>query len=98
MDGQTTGNANQPMSAGIPSTPMGDPVIAALHDYRKQIDALIQLAENAMQNINPATPAHGFYGREMALVRTKLQEAKMWAGKCLEVYGSPFPENLRDKA
>ncbi|MGF6428240.1 hypothetical protein ABIE91_003460 [Bradyrhizobium elkanii] len=36
--------------------------------------------------------------REIALVRTKLQEAKMWAGKILEVLGSPFPAELADKA
>ena len=35
---------------------------------------------------------------KIALVYTKLQEAKMWAGKCLEAIGSPFPEELRDEA
>ena len=29
---------------------------------------------------------------------TKLQEAKMWAGKILEAMDSPFPEELRDEA
>ena len=27
------------------------------------------------------------YGRELALARTKLQEAKMWLGKCLGALG-----------
>jgi len=30
--------------------------------------------------------------------RTKLQEAKMWAGKVLEAVGNPFPAELADKA
>jgi hypothetical protein len=38
------------------------------------------------------------FGREMSLVRTKLQEAKMWAGKVLEAVGNPFPAELADKA
>lgn len=36
--------------------------------------------------------------REIALVITKLQEAKMWAGKILEELGSPFPKELADKS
>lgn len=63
----------------------------ALHDFRKEIDANIKGAELRLKQ----SPK---YAREMALVRTKLQEAKMWAGKCLEVLGSPFPEELRDEA
>ena len=63
----------------------------SLHEFRKEIDANIKRAE-AMLADQPK------YGREMALVRTKLQEAKMWAGKCLEVLGSAFPEELRDEA
>ncbi len=37
-------------------------------------------------------------GREMALVYTKLQEAKMWVGKCLEQLGSELPTEFRDEA
>lgn len=40
-------------------------------------------------------PAHG---REIALAHTKLQEAKMWVGKALEIAGSELPEEFRDKA
>lgn len=64
---------------------------AWLHDFRKSIDANIQQAEAMLKQQQP-------FGREMALVRTKLQEAKMWAGKCLEVLGSEFPKELQDKA
>ncbi|HDY66728.1 MAG TPA: hypothetical protein ENH85_02935 [Candidatus Scalindua sp.] len=67
----------------------------ALHNFRKEIDACIQTAENDLSSGESERPE---YTREMALVRTKLQEAKMWAGKCLEVIGSPFPKELRDKA
>lgn len=37
-------------------------------------------------------------GREVALVITKLQEAKMWAGKILEALGSELPAEYADKA
>jgi hypothetical protein len=36
--------------------------------------------------------------REVSLVITKLQEAKMWAGKILEELGSELPVPFRDEA
>lgn len=36
--------------------------------------------------------------REASLAYTRLQEAKMWMGKCLEQLGSELPEEFRDKA
>ncbi len=69
--------------------------VDSVKDFRKQIDAAIQKAEQFMGN---ASPNGSNYGREMALVRTKLQEAKMWAGKVLEAVGNPFPAELADKA
>lgn len=36
--------------------------------------------------------------REISLVYTKPQEAKMLTGKCLEQIGSELPEEFRDKA
>jgi len=60
-----------------------------IHAFRKEIDSLIQKAGSAEMSL---------IGREMALVRTKLQEAKMWAGKCLEVMGSELPKEFQDKA
>ena len=60
-----------------------------IHTFRKEIDALIQKAESAQMLL---------MGREMALVHTKLQEAKMWVGKCLEAMGSELPKEFRDKA
>ena len=63
-----------------------------LHEFRKQIDAMIQSAKRMLDS----RPAKG--GREVALVHTKLQEAKMWAGKVLEELGSEMPKELQDKS
>jgi hypothetical protein len=68
-----------------------------VHEFRKEIDANILKAQGL---------ANGYFGeagslkgkRENALVITKLQEAKMWAGKILEAMNAPFPEELRDSA
>jgi hypothetical protein len=66
--------------------------VADVKDFRVQIDAAIQRSEKWLN-----TPQR--YGQhEMSLVRTKLQEAKMWAGKILEAAGNPFPVELADKA
>lgn len=69
-----------------------DNFVADIKDFRVQIDASVQRAETWL-----AKP-RGNGAREMSLVRTKLQEAKMWAGKVLEVAGNPFPAELADKA
>lgn len=66
--------------------------VADIKSFRVEIDASIQRAEKW----SGQPQRYGF--REMALVRTKLQEAKMWAGKILEVAGNPFPAELADKA
>lgn len=64
-----------------------------IHGFRKEIDALIVKAESVIKP-GEALP----FGRELAIVRTKLQEAKMWAGKMLEMNGAPFPKELADRA
>lgn len=71
--------------------------IAEVKQFRKEIDANIQKAET-MLDPYPVEVLHISCARELALVRTKLQEAKMWAGKILEVLGNPFPPELADKA
>ena len=71
--------------------------MAEVKEFRKEIDANIQKAE-AMLAMYPDKFQNISCGREISLVRTKLQEAKMWAGKILEVLGSPFPAELADKA
>lgn len=85
MNGQTTPS---PMSELTPTE-------SYLHRFRTEIDACIKEAE---YDLNCGKIEKSKYGREMSLVRTKLQEAKMWCGKCLEVEGAPFPEELRDEA
>jgi hypothetical protein len=63
-----------------------------LHGMRKSIDTIIQWSNELRQNRESG------YGREMSLVHTKLQEAKMWTGKCLEMLGSELPKEFQDKA
>lgn len=64
-----------------------------IHLFRKNIDSVIQSAQKFQAEIgrNPG-------GREVSLVVTKLQEAKMWAGKILEALGSELPAQFQDKA
>lgn len=66
------------------------PTVKAL---RVQIDAAIQETHRLFEMFNNKEG-----GRELAHVKTKLQEAKMWAGKVLESWGSELPPEFRDKA
>ena len=71
------------------------PIVPIIKDFRKEIDALIQKSVALLSEwAGPGKDG----GRELALVRTKLEEAKMWAGKVLEAVGNPFPAELADKA
>lgn len=63
-----------------------------LHNFRSEISVNIDRANVARQDRESG------FGREMSIAHTKLQEAKMWVGKCLEAINSPFPEDLRDEA
>ena len=58
----------------------GEDYMADVKDFRRQIDACIQRAE-AMLEVYPKDLRDISCAREISLVRTKLQEAKMWAGK-----------------
>lgn len=78
--------------------------VQTVKKLRQNIDAQISAVEHLM-GINSATlmgsvenEIRSAGARELALVRTKLQESKMWAGKILEVLGNPFPPELADKA
>lgn len=66
-----------------------------LHNLRKKIDANILYTFDLKSD---RRESYQKFGREIALVFTKLQEAKMWAGKCLEALGSELPKEFRDKA
>jgi len=59
-----------------------------VHTIRKEISAALgNLAE--LQNV----VGRGDGGRELALVKTKLEEAKMWGGKALGTLGELPPDN-----
>ena len=64
-----------------------------VHNLRKAIDELIV---HTAKMKTEAEPNKGI--REFSLVYTKLQEAKMWAGKVLEEMGSELPKEFQDKA
>lgn len=64
-----------------------------IHAFRKEIDAVIVKSQSLQNAIG-----RGNGGREISLVVTKLQEAKMWAGKILEAIGSELPKEFQDKA
>ena len=70
------------------TTPQG-----ALHGLRVEIDRNIQYVQTLKES---EAMKKGI--RELSLVYTKLQEAKMWAGKVLEELGSELPVEFRDKA
>ena len=64
------------------------------HDVRKEIDAVINYVFTVK---NDTREEYSKGKREWALVYTKLQEAKMWAGKVLEELGSELPAQYQDK-
>lgn len=66
-----------------------------MHDLRKRIDANISYVKFIKDDMRPE---YSKGKRELALVYTKLQEAKMWAGKVLEEMGSELPVEFQDKA
>lgn len=70
-----------------------------IHLLRKSIDAVINEAGAYKNQPNQEQLAgQEKIQREISLVYTKLQEAKMWAGKCLEQLGSELPAEFQDKA
>ena len=72
-----------------------------LHELRKQVDACIQAVDSWKVERGQqmtASQEQVKCQREIALAYTKLQEAKMWLGKCLEVIGSELPKEFQDKA
>lgn len=65
------------------------------HDLRRKIDALIIYSGMIKED---SRPEYQKGKREIALVYTKLQEAKMWVGKVLEEQGHELPVEFQDKA
>jgi len=66
-----------------------------MHDIRVRIDAIIRYVGFVK---NDTRPEYSKGKREISIVYTKLQEAKMWAGKVLEELGSELPKEFRDEA
>ena len=64
-----------------------------LHKTRIEIDAMIQIV-GELKNREDMKPAE----REIALSYTHLQEAKMWLGQSLGMFGSELPKEFADKA
>jgi hypothetical protein len=66
-----------------------------IHEFRKTISAAIRTARGFSNGyFKEVGSTRG--KREIALVITKLQEAKMWCGKVLEEIGEQLPEEFRD--
>jgi len=65
--------------------------ISTVHYLRLEIAKVTK----SFQMLQGGTAGYG--GREISLVITKLQEAKMWAGKILEELGSELPAEYRDE-
>ena len=64
------------------------------HELRKRIDELVYEVEAVLKNDMTDDMARAY-----KLVRTKLQEAKMWLGMsigALHMENDPFPKELRD--
>lgn len=75
------------------------PMEKELHAFRQEIDADIKKAGSfKIERGQDGTQEEVAMAREISIAYTKLQEAKMWVGKCLEAINSPFPEELRDEA
>lgn len=67
-----------------------------MHELRQQVDGLIKTF--AYYKKNPPSVNESPRGaRELAIVHTKLQEAKMWIGKVLEEMGHELPPEFRDE-
>lgn len=69
-----------------------------LKDLRVSIDSNIKKTDQLRGKTGRNGEIVASGAREMALVKTKLQEAKMWVGKVLEENNSPLPEEFRDEA
>lgn len=73
-------------------------LVPIIKEFRKMIDGLIQRTHvPSIANPNSIVTYHYPAPLYIQQVETKLIEAKMWAGKILEVLGNPLPPELADK-
>ena len=74
-------------------------LVPLIKQFRQDVDALIQCVTRPEGQDVAANNILGWFARsESEQVRTKLVEAKMWAGKMLEALGNPLAPELADKA
>lgn len=73
--------------------PTREAIIRQVKQTRECIDRAFRYAQYMAEMVN-----RGAGGRETALCITKLEEAKMWAGKALGALGQQLPEEYRDEA
>lgn len=59
------------------------------HEVRKRVSAAMEVCEHIRASLEEGAATGR---RELALVITKLQEARMWAGKLAGELGSALPE------
>jgi hypothetical protein len=81
-------------SAPMPAT---DPNLL-IDTFRQEVDAVIKKCEEIQRMLSSGTTPNPELMRCLALVRTNLQQGKMWGGKCLEAMGSQLPIEFRDEA
>jgi hypothetical protein len=87
------GNDDCSNSIGPTTEQERERLVEPLHNFRKQIDGCIRQIDDY------SSPLRSYiYFREADLVKTKLQEAKMWVGECIEKLGSELPKEFQDKA
>jgi hypothetical protein len=68
-------------------------LVAKIKALRVETDALMNKVIDLRK-----TPANQLAGRNISIVFTHLEDAKMRLGKCLEDIGNEFPAELADKA
>lgn len=64
-----------------------------IEEETAEVKALRVTIDGAIQEAKKQTPS-----RAISLVVTKLEEAKMWAGKRFEEIGRELPKEYQDKA
>jgi len=96
-------NDFQEAITGAPSLELErERLVPIIKEFRKEVDALIRRVSPIPQGQealgNEIKTRHHLVQYPIEQTRTKLVEAKMWAGKILEYLGNPFPEELADNA
>ncbi len=65
-----------------------------IKDLRREMDGVIQRMKGRLER-EPTLNAD--WSKAFSLSLTKLQESRMWLGKCLEAEGHELPKEFADK-